>query len=126
MSWRLAPTLATVLLAYRCFSVTVSLHAASDGIGAGCGSAGSIATLGQAVAGHGPAVSIIGVLVMWRFIMGVGIGGDYPLSSVITSEFAATRIRGRMMSRPSGRGFVNSLEAVIKYVMVFAARRFLR
>ncbi|GAA5824160.1 hypothetical protein JCM5353_006161 [Sporobolomyces roseus] len=56
-----------------------------------------IATLGQAVAGHGPAVSIIGVLVMWRFIMGVGIGGDYPLSACITSEFAATRIRGRMM-----------------------------
>ncbi|GAA5875934.1 hypothetical protein JCM8547_008352 [Rhodosporidiobolus lusitaniae] len=56
-----------------------------------------IATLGQAVAGHGPAVSILGVLIMWRFIMGVGIGGDYPLSAVITSEFAATRIRGRMM-----------------------------
>ncbi|GAA5939321.1 phosphate transporter PHO84 [Sporobolomyces koalae] len=56
-----------------------------------------IATLGQAVAGHGPAVSIIGVLVMWRFIMGIGIGGDYPLSACITSEFAATRIRGRMM-----------------------------
>lgn len=58
---------------------------------------------------------------MWRFIMGVGIGGDYPcvllrqppflpnrdspfsplinsLSAVITSEFAATRIRGRMMT----------------------------
>jgi len=30
--------------------------------------------------------------------MGVGIGGDYPLSSVISSEFAATRIRGRMMT----------------------------
>ncbi|GAA6001461.1 hypothetical protein JCM10207_006677 [Rhodosporidiobolus poonsookiae] len=57
-----------------------------------------IATVGQAVAGHGPAVSILGVLIMWRFIMGVGIGGDYPLSAVITSEFAATRIRGRMMT----------------------------
>ncbi|GAA6028209.1 hypothetical protein JCM8097_006917 [Rhodosporidiobolus ruineniae] len=57
-----------------------------------------IATLGQAVAGHGPGVSILGVLIMWRFIMGVGIGGDYPLSAVITSEFAATRIRGRMMT----------------------------
>ncbi|GAA6028201.1 hypothetical protein JCM8097_006911 [Rhodosporidiobolus ruineniae] len=57
-----------------------------------------IATVGQAVAGHGPGISIIGVLVMWRFIMGVGIGGDYPLSAVITSEFAATRIRGRMMT----------------------------
>ncbi|GAA5896023.1 hypothetical protein JCM6882_005588 [Rhodosporidiobolus microsporus] len=57
-----------------------------------------IATVGQAVAGHGPGVSILGVLIMWRFIMGVGIGGDYPLSAVITSEFAATRIRGRMMT----------------------------
>lgn len=30
-----------------------------------------VATLGQAVAGHGPAVSIVGVLIMWRFIMGL-------------------------------------------------------
>jgi len=30
--------------------------------------------------------------------MGVGIGGDYPLSAVISSEFASTRIRGRMMA----------------------------
>jgi len=31
--------------------------------------------------------------------MGIGIGGDYPLSATITSEFAATRIRGRSASR---------------------------
>ena len=30
--------------------------------------------------------------------MGVGIGGDYPLSAIISSEFAATRIRGRLMT----------------------------
>lgn len=30
--------------------------------------------------------------------MGVGIGGDYPLSAVISSEFASTKIRGRMMT----------------------------
>lgn len=30
--------------------------------------------------------------------MGVGIGGDYPLSAIISSEFASTRIRGRMMA----------------------------
>lgn len=57
-----------------------------------------IATIGQAVAGHGPGVSILGVLIFWRFIMGIGIGGDYPLSATITSEFAATKIRGRMMT----------------------------
>lgn len=56
-----------------------------------------IGTLGQAVAGKAPGISIYGVIIMWRFIMGMGIGGDYPLSAVITSEFAAKRIRGRMM-----------------------------
>lgn len=30
--------------------------------------------------------------------MGLGIGGDYPLSAVIASEFASTHIRGRMMT----------------------------
>ena len=30
--------------------------------------------------------------------MGIGVGGDYPLSAVITSEFASTRSRGRLMT----------------------------
>lgn len=54
--------------------------------------------LAQALSGSGPAVNAIGILTVWRFCMGVGIGGDYPLSAVITSEFAATRSRGRLMT----------------------------
>jgi PHS family inorganic phosphate transporter-like MFS transporter len=46
-------------------------------------------TFAQALAGNGHAVRIIGVLVVWRFITGVGIGGDYPLSAVMTAVFAA-------------------------------------
>jgi PHS family inorganic phosphate transporter-like MFS transporter len=57
-----------------------------------------VATFAQALSGQAPAIHIIGVLVVWRFIMGVGIGGDYPLSAVISSEFASTRIRGRLMT----------------------------
>ncbi|KAI0368031.1 phosphate transporter [Pilatotrama ljubarskyi] len=57
-----------------------------------------VASFGQAVAGQAHGVNIIGVLVVWRFVMGVGIGGDYPLSSVIPAEFSSTRIRGRMMT----------------------------
>jgi PHS family inorganic phosphate transporter-like MFS transporter len=57
-----------------------------------------IGTFAQALCGSSHTVSIIGALIIWRFVAGVGIGGDYPLSSVITSEFAATRIRGRMMT----------------------------
>jgi len=56
------------------------------------------ATFAQALSGSGPGVSIIGVLTVWRFIMGVGIGGDYPLSAVIASEFASRRSRGRLMT----------------------------
>ena len=57
-----------------------------------------IGTFAQTLCGSGHAVSIIGTIIVWRFLTGIGIGGDYPLSSVITSEFAATRIRGRMMT----------------------------
>ena len=45
-----------------------------------------IATLAQALSAASPAVSIVGVMIFWRVLMGIGIGGDYPLSSIITSE----------------------------------------
>ncbi|KAK3688485.1 major facilitator superfamily domain-containing protein [Podospora appendiculata] len=55
------------------------------------------ATLAQALASSSPSIDIIGVIIFWRVLMGVGIGGDYPLSSIITSEFATTKWRGAMM-----------------------------
>lgn len=44
------------------------------------------ATIGQALTSGSPACDVIGLIIFWRVIMGVGIGGDYPLSSIITSE----------------------------------------
>ena len=55
------------------------------------------ATLAQALSSSSQAISIVGLLIFWRVLMGVGIGGDYPLSSIITSEFATTKWRGAMM-----------------------------
>jgi MFS transporter, PHS family, inorganic phosphate transporter len=57
-------------------------------------------TFAQALAGSGPGVNIIGVVIVWRFIMGVsvGVGRDHPLSAVIASEFASTGSRGRLMT----------------------------
>ncbi|QRV90022.1 Sugar (and other) transporter [Ceratobasidium sp. AG-Ba] len=78
-------------------------------------------TFAQALSGHGPAVGIIGALIVWRFIMGVGIGGDYPLSAVITSEFAATRIRGRMMTAVFAmQGFGNFAAALVALIVTEA------
>jgi PHS family inorganic phosphate transporter-like MFS transporter len=54
-------------------------------------------TLAQALSAPSPAMSVVGIIIFWRVLMGVGIGGDYPLSSIITSEFATTKWRGAMM-----------------------------
>ncbi|KAM0561590.1 hypothetical protein ACHAPJ_002758 [Fusarium lateritium] len=34
----------------------------------------------------------------WRFLLGFGIGAEYPLSSIITAEWASTESRGVMLS----------------------------
>ncbi|KAF8962717.1 phosphate transporter [Flammula alnicola] len=80
-----------------------------------------VATFGQALSGNAPAVHIIGVLVVWRFIMGVGIGGDYPLSAVISSEFASTKIRGRMMTAVfAAQGWGNFTAALVAFIITHA------
>ncbi|KAB8298697.1 hypothetical protein EYC80_000872 [Monilinia laxa] len=57
-----------------------------------------LSTLAQSLSASSPATSMTGVFIFWRVVMGIGIGGDYPLSAVITSEFAPTRWRGGMMA----------------------------
>ena len=37
-------------------------------------------------------------LALWRFILGVGIGGDYPLSSTIVAEYANRNDRGKLVA----------------------------
>ncbi len=50
--------------------------------------------------------------------MGIGIGGGNPLSAVITSEFASTRIRGRLMTAVfTAQGWGN-LGAIYSYVHI--------
>jgi PHS family inorganic phosphate transporter-like MFS transporter len=80
-----------------------------------------LGTFGQALSANGEAVKIIGVLVVWRFMMGVGIGGDYPLSAVISSEFASTKIRGRMMSAVfAAQGWGNFTASLVSFIVVAA------
>ncbi|KAH6690218.1 major facilitator superfamily domain-containing protein [Leptodontidium sp. MPI-SDFR-AT-0119] len=58
------------------------------------------ATIGVVMSSNGTygSMSIIVSLLVWRFILGIGIGADYPLSAVICSEFAPTRLRGKMLT----------------------------
>ncbi|KAL9130768.1 MAG: hypothetical protein Q9217_001116 [Psora testacea] len=57
-------------------------------------------TLGvvQSSSGVRGSMSFMGWFVFYRLLMGIGIGGEYPLSAVITAEFAPVRSRARMMA----------------------------
>ncbi|KAL4803064.1 major facilitator superfamily domain-containing protein [Aspergillus unguis] len=57
-------------------------------------------TLGVAMSSTGEhgSMSVFAWLVWWRVVVGIGVGADYPLSAVITSEFAPTRHRARMIA----------------------------
>lgn len=45
-------------------------------------------------------------LIVFRFILGLGVGGDYPISAVIMSEYANVRDRGKLV------GLVFSMQAL--------------
>ncbi|KND92242.1 Repressible high-affinity phosphate permease [Tolypocladium ophioglossoides CBS 100239] len=97
-------------------------------------------TFSCALVSSGPAVSGCGLLIFWRVLMvstdyrphcifgrvtdsmqGVGIGGDYPLSSVIASEFAPTRWRGAMIAAVfSMQGFGLLMSALVALVTTVA------
>lgn len=56
-------------------------------------------TVTQSFAADTPSgMSVVHMLIIWRFIMGIGIGGDYPLSAIITAEFANSKNRGAMIA----------------------------
>lgn len=54
-----------------------------------------LATLAQSLTAPSAAVTMTGLLIFWRVVMGIGIGGDYPLSAVITSEYVMSFVFGR-------------------------------
>jgi MFS transporter, PHS family, inorganic phosphate transporter len=59
-----------------------------------------VAAIGSALA---PSLA---VLIAFRFLLGFGVGGDYPVSAVLMSEYAGRSNRGRMV------GLVFSAQAV--------------
>jgi PHS family inorganic phosphate transporter-like MFS transporter len=60
----------------------------------------TVATFFMTIASKGALqnTSRVAWIAAWRFFMGIGIGGDYPLSAVITAEFAPRRHRGKMLA----------------------------
>jgi len=58
----------------------------------------AIAAVGSALSVPVAGLSTVSVLILWRFALGVGVGGDYPLSATIMSEYSNVRNRGRLVA----------------------------
>jgi PHS family inorganic phosphate transporter-like MFS transporter len=65
-------------------------------------------------------MTVIFSLSFWRFILGIGIGGDYPLSAVITSEYATVNTRGMMISAVFAMQGLGQLTAAIVSLIVLS------
>ncbi|PRP77350.1 hypothetical protein PROFUN_05595 [Planoprotostelium fungivorum] len=64
-------------------------------------------------------MSISAMVSIWRLVMGIGIGGDYPLSATITSEFANKGRRGTMMSAVfSMQGFGQLFGGIVSMITI--------
>ncbi|KAI8335279.1 major facilitator superfamily domain-containing protein [Choanephora cucurbitarum] len=73
------------------------------------------ATASSAIRG----ISAIGFLGFWRLILGIGVGGDYPMSATITSEWSAAGKRGMMMALIfSMQGIGNLAAAIVTLVLL--------
>lgn len=65
-------------------------------------------------------LNIIIMFSLFRFILGIGIGGDYPLSAIIASEFANVEKRGLIMSAVFSMQGLGILVAPIVALIILA------
>ncbi|CAO2041507.1 unnamed protein product [Urochloa humidicola] len=70
---------------------------------------------------HKPA-AVITTLCFFRFWLGFGIGGDYPLSAAIMSEYANKKTRGAFMAAVFSMQGLGNLAAGIVVILVISAR----
>ncbi|KAJ1892045.1 hypothetical protein LPJ66_006580, partial [Kickxella alabastrina] len=58
------------------------------------------------------------VLFIWRVLLGFGIGGDYPLTATIVSEYSSVHNRGKMMAAVFAfQGFGNVLAPIMGIIV---------
>ena len=66
-------------------------------------------------------LSIVGSLTIWRFFLGVGVGGDYPVSAVLASEFGNSKNRGAMIATVFAMQGLGILTGAVASIITLAA-----
>ncbi|KAK9901321.1 hypothetical protein WJX75_006338 [Coccomyxa subellipsoidea] len=80
------------------------------------------ATIGQCFAASTfKGIGMVAELCIWRFILGIGIGGDYPLSATIASEYSSSKWRGAFVASVFAMQGFGILSAAIVSCVTIAA-----
>ncbi|KAH6556877.1 hypothetical protein KP509_1Z148500 [Ceratopteris richardii] len=67
--------------------------------------------------------AVVGTIIFFRFWLGVGIGGDYPLSATIMSEYSNTKTRGAFVGAVfANQGFGILVSAAVAIVTAAGLR----
>ncbi|KAJ1942056.1 hypothetical protein FBU59_003313 [Linderina macrospora] len=64
-------------------------------------------------------MNVFCVMFIWRVLLGFGIGGDYPITATIVSEYADVHNRGKLMAAVfSFQGFGNVLAPIVAVIVL--------
>ncbi|KAJ1954338.1 hypothetical protein EC988_002493, partial [Linderina pennispora] len=64
-------------------------------------------------------MNVFCVLFIWRVLLGFGIGGDYPITATIVSEYANVHNRGKLMAAVFAfQGFGNVLAPIVSVILI--------
>jgi len=73
----------------------------------------TLGSIGSAFSTDLPTFTIYGQIACWRFFLGAGVGGEYPLAATVTSESSSASSRGRLMSAVFAMQGVGALMSVL-------------
>lgn len=78
-----------------------------------------VGALGSALSFESSAVSLTIQLCFWRFVLGFGVGGEYPLSATVTAESSDASSRGSKVSTVFAmQGWGNLTAALVCYALL--------
>lgn len=73
----------------------------------------TVGSIGSAFCTDSPMFTIYGQIACWRFLLGAGVGGEYPLAATVTSESSSASSRGRLMAAVFAMQGVGALMSVL-------------
>ncbi len=71
----------------------------------------TIGSIGSSITSDGSYYSIYSQICFWRFFLGAGVGGEYPLAATVTSESSSPARRGSLMAGEGCQHF-NSFQSL--------------